>query len=337
LPGKDYRTVEGPGPAFLEELDRRKHSEEVARITSDLEARLDSGRYEGVEDSLRRLEARGYRHVALAFEAQVAGCRGDLLKELPLRGEIATTIPDTPASLSSLRRYAELLDSFWLLDDAAAILRRVSAIAGRDSETEETLERVRRCSSLLSDGSGILMPNETFPLKPLAEAANAAGRPFLYRCLINRLEEQRFDGLRLAPAEFIEKYEEVRQRNEARSLPNAQLQMLSLVSHRDVTPPEPSVVLEINEKPPQGLEIAFCFHATAVGTVITPWIIFNAAQADSGASWADHNAACIAIIDHIASGTVSQSSLRTVHEACASVLGELVNAKRAARLKEARL
>jgi len=331
LPGSDYRTVAGPPPELMLQLSRRSAEDELGEIGHALDAMLDSGRYTGAEEYLDKLDRDSHHPMALAFRAQAAGIAGNYLNEHRYRSELSAILPDRQSSLDSLSRYAYVLELHWCLGDAATILRRIDAIRPGVAATAPRLDRVQDLASWLESGHGVLRLEEHTPVRALVEAADLASRPFHYRCLIKALDPISFDNIDLTAEGLIGKLHALQAKNRDRGLPSARTEELSLVSQYSVAHAVTAVTFDVGEHCETGIEFVVTFLARPTGTVVTPWVVFNARVVSPDTSIEGHNAACMQALDRVLSGSVSPSGIRAIHEACTIALGQIANEALAAR------
>ncbi len=325
LPGSDYRTVASLAPKLLADLRKQERASEVSHLQEILDSTLDGESEAGAEEHLKRLEMLGAHSVVLAYRAQKAGLAWDLLEELRLRCELAELIPDSLASLDSLRRLARLLEVLWCLEDAKGILDRISQITSGDPARATSTERIRRQAALLREGKAILKPEKDLPLHTLIEAADIMGRPFHHTCLIRQLDPLTFNDIEICMDDFITKYESYRENNRDRLLPPVESCELALIEGHEELVYETSVVIPVQQTSESGFRLAIGFHASSVGTVVTTRVLLDVKAVHPLGPPKEHNVACLRLLERMFAGAISQTEIRYMHETCGKLLAKLVN------------
>lgn len=319
LSGRDYRVALGPprdGPwrpkAQQQELEARQ-------LAYEIEEKIRQKQFDNIEELHHRLVELGYRHVSLVLRAKQARARQDIIDELRNYCECLKLQPMArPGVEKALFRYAQLLKMVWQLDEVKVVWEQIIA-ARSNLVTDAQMQELGRRIEMLQSGQYVI-ETKMSPLK-LIQAADALGKPFTGRFLINTYGHQSCPNVTITPEEVVEKCEEKQREGEFRGLPPAQHQRLYWISHDHVEPIDMVTFSDKTSSPVRELQFGLkILPAGAQQSVVVPVVMFCVDRGDSDSPIERHNKNALAAWRRINNRAVTGSWLHTVrHDAIMAI------------------
>lgn len=312
LPGNHYRAVAGP-PALARHaaLQERKVSEARAlqhRIQQDLRLR----RFEGLEESYRKLETCGFEAAVLGLRACEAATKNDSLGELKARHRLMRLLPtDDPRSVPSILRYAEILEQVGLYSEAYDACACLSNLQ-RARDGSERFERLARIAKLLNENACVIAPSSpTEEVLALGiQAATVLDKRFVGRWLLERSKPVPCPEGALTTERIAAKFEEIRAEDGRKGLSPARAQALWWITDGTVHKTE-TVVFGDDPRPdlPGLCSTIEAFH-DGLQDVLVRSVFFDAGTGDPDHTPAEHNRTLLEAFDRLYRQETSNAWLR---------------------------
>jgi len=207
LSGQYYRIVIGPEMEKLKVIMQQQETEQAEKIAIHINEQITRQQCSGLETYYDQLDGLGYRHVALSLRVQEARSKNDLVGQLEIYHELANIIDhEHPGSRSSLVRYAELLESVWMLSKACELHEELADRYPENRIYKEAVRMISGYANLIRSDRCVIEPD--IPLLSLVESAIVLGERFRGCYLVEAREQVSCKALCDAD-EFIKKYEQV--------------------------------------------------------------------------------------------------------------------------------
>jgi len=312
LPGNHYRAVVGP-PALARHaaLQERKVSEARA-LQHRIQQNIRSRRFEGLEETYRKLETGGFEAVVLGLRACEAAAKNDSLGELKARHRLMRLLPtDDPRSAPSILRYAEILEGMGLYSeafDACACFRNLQLAPDGSNQ----LERLARVAKLLQGNTCVIAPSSPTE-EALAlgiQAATVLDKRFQGRWLLERSKSVPCPEGVLSAEKIAAKFEEIRAVDGRAGLSPARAQALWWITEGRVRKTE-TVVFGDDPRSdlPRLCSTIESFH-DGLQDVLVRSVFFDAGTGDPGHTPAEHNRTLLEAFDRLYRQETSNAWLR---------------------------
>lgn len=297
LAGADYRAVRGPTSDIRKRIFEEQRRAIGRKLCQQIQERLNAGETEGLDSLHQKLVDIGYKAISLALQAQQAARERNIVAELRARHSLAQILPpNQPNAITSLLHHAKSLERAWLLHEALTVLGKVKA-AGDDAAPLEWLERTAKA---MAGNKWVVDPD--LPVPGLIEAATVVEKPFSGRWVLRRFETIPFPERRLAAAELVKKYEQVRQEDGRAGLPCARLQDTRWLSRSTPVTVETVFFAGSPNEMTEGTEIAIQVLHDGLQTILAPYLLLAASAKKAAASPSEHNRWVAGTLDRIMQG-----------------------------------
>ena len=177
--------------------------------------------------------------------------------------------------------------------------------------TEKT-QRLARYVEVLQSGECVIETDISLSL--LIEFATFLNRPFAGLYLIKALDPPETGDMNISPSMLIDKYEDIRRKDPAVPLPEAEEKSLWWLSGSKLEQVPSVVVAALDSGPIRGLLFGIKLYDAGFQTVLVPVVLFDAVATTTGRSSEEHNTQVLAKLQQIENNkSLSNSWLRRVH------------------------
>lgn len=280
LPGDGYRVVLEPEYTEVE----RSHTNRSRIRASHLAAAITDTPTDAASASEAHSELVdiGYGHVSLALRAQQAERNDDILVELDCRTQLHAMLMESGCAAGELCvRYAELLESLWLIEEALSI-RKLLAKSGAHTTNQSHLEWLTVCREKMRTPCWVA--TSELPPSSLVAAAAQMEIPFRGRWLVTSLPPLTCRGSTISASMIAAKYKEIRSPEHEQRLPPARPTGLWSISEGGCS--RKTAVLFTSDAP--GFELVLSIGQDGYETVVTPLKVFSAGEPHLGRTAAQH-------------------------------------------------
>ena len=222
LAGEDYRAVATTNPEILRAFYLEQRENEVRQLITNIQGNMNRASEYDIESHHCRLVELGYEHISLALRVEQADQKGDIVEGLKLCSSLMGIIQQNhPMACSSMERYAGLLERAWQISEADAFCRRILAI-NPDYPFVVKPAYLARIAKLLEENDWVLQTD--ILIEKIIDSATVIGKHFYGRYVINILEPDICEWVKLSPDLIANKYEEVRKKFGEGDLPMAKVE-----------------------------------------------------------------------------------------------------------------
>jgi hypothetical protein len=332
--GHNVRCVIGPDLVAQRKEQMAQFAEEANEIANTtVPELLAQGRYAAIEPHCKKLESRGYPHLALWFRAEVAVHEQKKLDELRIRHALHQNHPlGGPWFDTARMRYADLLMDLWRFEEASGeFADLVSRKATPDCVSR--YERATRIAGSLKSGENIGDPN--VPLDLLVRSASVIGSRFVGRWVVARKKERQFLGLTLKPADVLDNC----RRQVSKAIKGVACIREEVTFHRPE--PEPKAAALTLDGPDHGksarLQLLLVAEPCPGGCAIRPIIVLAAGgdRAEAG-DVQQHNDDVLATLESGEKEQLRRSWIGEANRAVGLILGSLYSNELAEQRSEGR-
>ena len=222
LPGEDYRAVATPDPEKLKAFFLEQKENEVRQIATFIKENMNQATEQDIEGRHARLIDLGYEHISLPLRVEQADQKGDIVEGLKFCSSLMGIIQQNhPMACPSMERYAGLLERAWQISEADALCRRILAI-NPDYPFMIKPDNLSQIVKLFEETNWVLQTD--IIIEKLIDSATVIGKHFYGRYVINILEPDICEWVKLSPDLIANKYEEVRKKFGEGDLPMAKVE-----------------------------------------------------------------------------------------------------------------
>ena len=220
LPGEDFRSISGPDMKTVRCIESQKAKQEAETIILELNGRGDRIDDKERSEYLERLEHLGYKHVALALEADRMDSIGNIVDSIGSREDLLRLLPkDDPRSSLSLSKYANSLETAWQLSEAYTYLSMVHRSTPELVEIDH-LEKLKSLSKIVEESDKwIIDPSLT--IDTVISVSTVLKKQFKGRYVLRKLSPITCGSHNIGSNQIAEKYSQIRRELQQRALPVA--------------------------------------------------------------------------------------------------------------------
>lgn len=287
LPGGTFRSIAGPDAKTVSLLHTKKKKQEAETIIAQLNDPLNKIDDQDRIAYLNRLERLGYKHIALALEADRIECNGDIVGSLKYRKELLNLLPKDDARINlSLLKYVNNLEASWHLSDAYSNLMKVFQSAPNLVDTSR-VNKLRHLSNCIEKGDKWIIEPDV-PIESIIDASTVLETIFEGRYVLRRFNSINCGPYNISSDQIAEKYNKIQDEKKHNFRPIVETDKCWLISKTD------SILVHIvriffkHSDKLKNIHLLLVVINNDFKTIISPVSIFEW-QSDNSESYLDAN------------------------------------------------
>lgn len=321
--GEDYRAAVGPSARQLRFLIARRRQREAQQLSRQIQEGLRSDPDSDVRELYARLGELGFEHISLELQADQAHHQNDLPKEIALRRKLAELLPDnTSAAREILQRHATVLERVAQFREAASVYERLVEM----NPSHPAKRRLRELSALFDRSEETEWIIDTdLPLEVLLQSANALGRPFRSRYLLERFEPLSRQGVSLEAGAIVRKQKQILRKQPEKDSLWVSKQTLWRLSAAEIEPVEVVLFSPRKQSGIEGTQLAVQIATDGSHSAAIPLSLFSARALDAQATNEDHNRRVLEAYRETRSKPHAAMWLKKAHETIVHTLRRILS------------